>query len=201
MLAALLVCQTNTATTIIASARKQLDQAQSITVTRIRTTEEFPKTTKTKYWFRKGGFFRSESPNAIDLSNPRHGWTYRADQKIYQSRPPLPTTINPMPVLDLDILSAGLPIVGTVKSTVWHKHPALRIELDARKQMTKETKLFVYFDPKTNLPIGISANLGSVTQVMLYEELRIDPKIDDKMFQFTPPKDWREVTATTGGWK
>ena len=78
--------------------------------------------------------------------------------------------------------------------------PTLRIELDGRKQMTKETKLFVFVDPKTHNPIGISGNLGSMTQVVIFEDLKVNPPLSDSLFTFMPPKDWKQVTAKSGGW-
>ena len=72
--------------------------------------------------------------------------------------------------------------------------------MDGTKEMTKDTQLFAYVDPKTHIPIGISANLGSVTQVVLFEDLKINPKLSDSVFTFSPPKGWRKVTSKNGGW-
>ncbi len=136
-----------------------------------------------------------------DVGNPKKGWTYRSDKRIYQVRPPLPATFSLLPAVGLDTLQAGLPVLGELRKVAWRNRATLRIELDGRGQMTKETKLFVFFDPKSRLPIGISANLGSITQVIVFENLRINPKIDAKLFRFVPTKGWRRVTAGAGGWK
>ncbi len=187
MVFALLFSHALSASEVLHDAWRQVEQAQSISVTKMRTTEEFPKESRVRLWWRKGGYFRSDAGALIDLNNPKQGRTYRADKKIYQLRTPLPASFNCLPTIGLDLFGAGLPIVGEAKKLVWHKYPALRIELDGRKQMTKETKLFVFVDPKTHAPIGVSANLGSMTQVVIFENLKLDPKIEDSMFQFVPP--------------
>jgi outer membrane lipoprotein-sorting protein len=99
------------------------------------------------------------------------------------------------------MFGSKLPIIGMPIKTLWHSRSVIRIELDGRKQLTKETKLFVFIDSKTHLPFGISANLGSITQVDIYENLKINPKILDPAFQFSPPKGWTRVTAGSGGWE
>lgn len=197
---ALLLQSAPSATAIVQDALRKIDQADTATVTLVRGIEEFPGRTRTRYWFRKGGSFRAEAGPLVDVSDPRQGWTYQTEKKIYQSRPPIPPTMSFASIVGLDLLRAGLPIVGAPRQMAWHGHPAIRIELDGRKRMTKETKLFAFFDPKSHLPLGYSANLGSVTQLAIFEDLKLDPKIDGAKFQFVPPKDWKQVTAATGGW-
>jgi len=201
MVFALVLFQTLSSAVIVEDALRQVDAAEGITVTQLRTTEEFPRNTRWKYWFRKGGYFRADAGTLTDISNPKEGWTFDSVKKIYQSRKPIPSDFRLTSVIGIDILRAGLPIIGQPKAMQWRGRPTVRVELDGRAKMTKETKLFVFFDPKSHLPIGVSANLGSMTQVVVYEDLKLNPKIEDSKFQFVPPKTWKKVTATSGGWK
>ena len=201
MLLALIAAQTLSASALLRDAWNQVSGAHSITVTEVRTSEEFPRDHLVKYAWRTGGYFRSEAGNVVDVGNPKEGWTYSAEKKIYQVQTPLPVDFSILPGLDLNILNAGWPILSDPIPVAWHKHKSLRVELDGRKALTKETKFFAFFDPQSHLPVGFSANLGSLTQVTIFEDLKINPAIKDATFQFTPPKGWTRVTATTGGWK
>ena len=89
--------------------------------------------------------------------------------------------------------SGEMPTIGKPEQVKWHGLTALRIEVDGTKTMTKETKLYYFFDPKTHDELGVSADLGSVTQVELFSDLKINPKIEDSVFQFVPPKGWKLV--------
>ena len=178
----------------------QVDKAHTIVFTEVKTTEEFPHDSRTHMWLAKGGYFRAETGKTVDLSNPKTAFTYRSDKKIYQVRDPLPKDVSIASLVGLDLFQSNLRVIGQPKQMVWHKMPAIRVELDGRKQMTKETKLFVFLDPKSHAPIGVSANLGSVTQVRIYENLKLNSTIDPTKFQFTRPKGWKKVTPTTGGW-
>lgn len=201
MLLNLLVAQAITSQTLLQDAWKQVSQADSLSLTFVRTSEEVPREFRVNYSFKKGGYIRAEDGNVIDVGNPKKAYTYDTKRKVYQVRKSLPPNFSFASMFDLDILNAGLPIIGDAKKMNWHKHDTLRVELDGRKAMTKETKLFVFVDAQSHLPVGISANLGSITQVHLYENMQINPNLPDSMFDFTPPKDWKEVTGTTGGWK
>lgn len=199
MLLALLLSMPPSAEELIREAERKIERAKSITVTMVLTTEEFSKESRVRYWYQKGGYFRAESGTVTDVGNPKGGWTFQASKKIYQKRPALPANFRFSSTLGLDVLGSKYPPVGAATNVTWRKRPALRVQLDGR-QLTKETKLYVFFDPKTRLPIGVSANLGSLTQVRVFENLKVNPTIDPKLFQFTPPTGWRQVTASTGGW-
>jgi len=201
MLVALLVQDSDSATAIMKDAARKLEHAQSIQYVEDRFNEEFRKGVRTSYWYRSGGYFRAESPTITDISNPRQGWTFRKDKKIYQARPSVGPEFKIAARLGLEFFGPNFPVIGESQSVIWHKMTALRVELDGRKQMTKETKLFVYFDPKTHLPVGISANLGSLTQVTMFENLKLGAAIPASIFSFSPPKGWKKVTAESGGWK
>ena len=200
MLCALVLAQAASASSIIRDAWSQVSQAKTLSVTLVKTFEETGKSSTTKFWFKSGGYFRAESSSAIDVSNPTQGWTYSISRKVYQSRKPVPADLSTPQVLGLDILNKNFPILGGPTTVTWHNRHALKIELDGRKAMTKETKLFVFFNPKTHLPIGVSANLGSITQIRLYQDLQVNTDLQDDIFNFSPPKAWKQVTASTGGW-
>lgn len=51
------------------------------------------------------------------------------------------------------------------------------------------------FDPKTHEPIGITSKSGIETEIVIYERLVVDRKIDDEAFQFSPANDWKRVTG------
>lgn len=200
MLLALLLAQPLSASAILQDAWTKVNGAKSMTVTLLRTTEEFGHQHRRKYAWRKGGYFWSQNDAVIDVGNPKGGFTYESDKKIYQVREPLDPYFTLVSYLDLDVLHAGWHVIGQPKPMAWHGKKTVRIELDGRKALTKETKFFLFFDPKSHLPIAISANLGSVTQVSIFEDLRINPQIPDNLFHFTPPKGWKRVTEKTGGW-
>jgi outer membrane lipoprotein-sorting protein len=196
----LLVAQATSAQSLLNDAWSQVDHAKSISVTVERGTEEFPPNTSTKFYWKAGGYFRAESKATVDVSSPQHGWTYSISKKIYQSRKPVPSDMTLSKVIGVDMFHAGLPVIGEPAPAVWHGRHTLRIELNGKKAVTKETKLFVFLDAKSHLPVGVSANLGSMTQLRIYTDLTIDPQIPDDVFNFKPPSGWKEVTPTTGGW-
>ncbi len=200
MVFAYLFAQSVSGAAILKDACAKVDSAKTLTYTSVELTEEFKGEHRIRYSFKTGGYFRAETPTVIDVSSPKGGWTYRADKKIYQSRPPIDSSFSVAWLKGFDIFHSSSPVIGVPKEVVWHKMPTLRIELDGRKQMTKETKLFVFVDPKTHNPIGISGNLGSMTQVVIFEDLKVNPPLSDSLFTFMPPKDWKQVTAKSGGW-
>lgn len=201
MLLGILIAQTLSAKAILNDSWSKVQSARSITVTRIKTTEEVHREARIDYSFRTGGYFRAQAGPRVDLSSPKQAWTYQTDKKIYQSRNPVPTNFSLPLAIGLDVVHVQWSIIGDPKAMKWHGKDTLRIELDGRKALTKETKFYVFVDPRSHLPVGISANLGSITQVTIFENLKINPPLKDKVFQFTPPKGWKRVTATTGGWK
>ncbi len=201
MLGMFFVGHIQTPSAILNDAWSKIENAKSIAVTLVVTTEEFKRESRTSYAFRKGGYFRAQSKNLVDVSNPKQAWTFRSDTKTYQSRPPLPKEFNLGDTLGLEFFHAGLSSIGHPTKTTWHGKSVLRIELDGRKSMTRETKLFVFIDMKDHIPYGFSANLGSITQVTVFENLKINPKLDDHIFEFRPPKGWKLVTTSNGGWK
>ena len=84
-----------------------------------------------------------------------------------------------------------MPTIGTPRPVVWHGKSALRAEVDGRKTMTKETKLYYYFNPKSHSQLGVSENLGSMKQVAIFSDLKLHQKLDDATFRFVPPKGWK----------
>ena len=200
ILLGLIIMQVASPADLLQEAWKQVDHARTLTVVEVKTKEEFPHEVRTRYWIKVGGYFKAKSGTLFDVSSPDGAWTYDTLKHIYQKRPPIPSNFNLMNALNLDMFSVDWPPIGQASGLVWHGHHATRIECDGRR-LTKETKLFLFIDPQTHLPIGISANLGSMTQVDIYEDLRVNPKLSDEEFTFKPPQGWKEVTAQTGGWQ
>ena len=200
MIIALLVLQAPTGAGLLKDACAKVDQAHTLTYTSVQMTEEFGGQQRVRYSLKTGGYFRAETPTITDVSNPHGGYTYRTDKKIYQPRPAIGAGFSVASLKGFDIFHGSYATIGVPKEVVWHKKRTLRVELDGTKEMTKDTQLFAYVDPKTHIPIGISANLGSVTQVVLFEDLKINPKLSDSVFTFSPQKGWRKVTSKYGGW-
>lgn len=196
MLLALVLLQT-TSQGIVSQARDRIERADTIIVTVTQVVEEFPNPTKTKWWYRKGGYYRHESPKGTFIASPEKSWSYRsASEKSYKVFPgaqrdwSLSRQTGLGGVKDL----SQLPPIGIPTTVQWRGRRVIRIEIDGTKRMTAETKLFYFFDPATHNPVGISANLGSITQVTVFDDLKINPKIEDSVFRFVPPKDWNLVT-------
>ncbi len=191
---AVVLGQSVTAKAILAEAKAKLEHARSVSVTVIVTKEEFPKSSTEKWAFRKGGYLRAEFGDLVRVANPRAAWEYSRSKKTYRSIPAPTHDVNGGDVLNqLALTLSGFPILSGPTSVPWHRMKTLRIELDGRKTMTKETKLFAFFDPKTHLPLGVSANLGSVTQVMVLKDLKLNPRLDDSLFEFKPPAGWTKL--------
>jgi outer membrane lipoprotein-sorting protein len=194
LIGAAVLGQGATAKAILAEARAKLEHATSVTVTVITTTKEFPKPTTEKWAFRNGGYLRAEFGNLVRVANPKSAWEYSPTKKTYRSIPPPTRDVYGGDVLSkLALTLANFPVLGGPTNVAWHGMKTLRIELDARKTMTKETKLFAFFDPQTHLPLGVSANLGSVTQVMILKDLKLNPRLDDRLFEFKPPAGWTKL--------
>ena len=206
MLLALVAGQAVSAKSLLNDAWTQFDHANTLSMTMVFTSEEhrwpMAKDETTKFTWRKGGFVRMEGKNdEVDILTPKVAYTYRPDKKIYQVDKPASETLEMvLGQLGIHAFHAAWPVLGNPTPTVWHNFKAIRIERDARQEMTPETKLYDFVDPKTHLPIGVSANLGSITQVVIFKDIKLNPKVPAAVFQFTPPKDWKRVTAKTGGW-
>ncbi len=199
MLCYILLTSQLSADKIMAEAWEKVSQAKSISVTKLQTTEEFKRDLRVKFYFRAGGYVRVEKPLLTDISNPKQAWTFRTSKKTYQSKAAVPVSFNINSLLGIEMFNSGLPILSGPSPVVWHNHSTLRIELDGRKVMTTRTKLFVYVAPKTHLPIGISANLGSVTQVTIYENLKVNQPLSDSLFNFVPPAGWTKSMESPRG--
>lgn len=178
---------------ILQDAARLVHRASSLSLTLVKTTEEFPRPQETRFWWRKGGFFRAEGKDSFDVGTSSGGWSWWPSKKQYERRPGLPVSFSLAPQVGLDIFSVGWPPIGEAKAVAWHGYSTLRVELDGRKQTTKEAKIYVFVEPKTHAPIGLSMNLGSVTQVAIFKDLKIDPKIADAMFLWSPPAGWKEI--------
>ena len=192
MLLLLLVGQLSSSHLIVENFRQKIAGASTVTVTVTSLHEEFPKPFDTKFWFRKGGFYRTESKQGTLIASPTKCWSYKPTGKTYREFPGAQRNWSIVVATGLgEFDPAVMPPIGPPEHVKWHGLSTVRVELDGRKQMTKETKLYCFYDAKTLDQVGISANLGSITQVRIFRDLRIDPKIDPKMFQFTPPKGWK----------
>jgi hypothetical protein len=193
MLVTLVLGQTHSSQSILKQAQDRIARATTITVTVTQVVEEFPKPVKTKWWFRKGGFYRSESPIGTLIASPAKCWSYQSRGNAYMEFPGAQPNWSLSRETGLGSFGEPgmMPTVGAPTKVKWRGRPALRVEVDARKTMTKEAKLFYFFDPKSLDQIGVSANLGSMTQVTEFSDLRINPKISDSIFSFTPPRGWK----------
>ena len=185
--------QEATAKAILDEALAKIEHATTLSMTVVETTEEFPRASRTKCAYRRGGFLRLDNRRAVQVASPESAWEYSTSGKTYESLPTLPKDLNAAQALWwLRVFAANLPILSGPTPVTWHALDALRLELDGRKEMTKEAKLFVYFDPATHLPLGVSANLGSITQVKIFEHLQLDVKLRDSLFAFVPPPGWKQ---------
>lgn len=191
----LLLAQPASSQEILDEVRHRIAKATTITVTVTKLVAEFPHPVRTKWWFRKGGYYRSESQNGTLIASPAKCWSYRPTGKTYMEFAGAETDWSLMRATGLGGIadSAVMPPIGGPKVVTWRGRRALSIQVDGTKTMTKETKLYYFFDPKTHDPIGISANLGSVTQVTEFTDLKVNPKIDNSLFRFVPPKWWKRV--------
>lgn len=179
---------------ILEEARARVQNAETIQVTEVRVYVYHPSTS-TRWWFRKGGFYRCEDSQGILIASPTKCWGVRPDLKGYKVYPGAQTDWSLSKEIGLGDFGdpAKMPTIGEPKVLWWQGQTALRIEVDGRATMTPQTKLYYYFDPKTHDPIGVSANLGSIDQVRVYKDLKLNPKIEDSKFRFVPPKGWKLV--------
>ena len=195
MFLALVLLQT-TSHGILLDVRERIERADTITVTVTQFAEEFPKPVKTKWWYRKGGFYKFESPQGTLIASPEKCWSYRSpSEKKYKEFPgaQVDWSLSKETELGGPGYPSDLAPIGVPTIVEWQGRRALRIELDGTKKLTAETKLYYFFNPATHNPVGISANLGSVTQVTVFDDLKINPKIEDSVFRFVPPQDWSLV--------
>jgi hypothetical protein len=184
---------------ILKDASEKLAHARTISFTSVYVVEEFPRERRSKYWLKKGGYFRSEAGPMVDISDPGIGWTYQSKRRAFQIRKTVGRDFDIASVAGLELFRPSQRPIGLPRPMRWHGHDAVRIEVDGT-YMTKETRLYLFVAPKTHTPIGISANLGSVTQVTLFEGLKIDAPTPDSLFSWTPPTDWKRVKPGEGGW-
>jgi len=193
MLLALVLMQSSTSQDILEKVREKVARADTITVTVTQFIEEHPKPVKTKWWFRKGGYYRFESPTSTIVASPSKCCSFKPTGKGYMEFPGAQTDWSLSRETGLGGIGdpTTMPPIGEPEMVKWHGQQALRIELDGTKAMTKETKLYYFFDPETHDPIGIAANLGSLTQVTQFTDLKFNPKIEESVFRFVPPKGWK----------
>jgi hypothetical protein len=199
MLWCLLALQDPAGTKLVEDAWSQVSSAKSITVTVLRTSAEFGGESRVRYAYRSGGYFRADDGVVIDIGTPNGGWTYSPAAKKYQIRPALPKDYEFAQNNALGAFQGTCPAKSAPVAVTWRGRNVLKVEVDGTK-LTKDTKMFLFVDSKSHYPVGVSANLGSLTQITVFEDLKLDPKIADSVFTFTPPKGWRKVTAASGGW-
>lgn len=194
MILFLLLGQLPTSHQIVENFRQKIAKASAVRVTVTYLHEEFPKPFEVKFWYRKGGYYRTESKQGTLIASPSKCWSYKPTGKTYREFPGAQRDWSIVAATGLgEFDPAFMPTIGRPELVKWHGLTTIRVELDGRKQMTKETKLYCFYDAKTLDQVGISANLGSITQVRIFRDLKIDPKIDEKMFRFSPPKGWKLV--------
>ncbi len=183
--------QVSAAHGIMSDASDKLHHATSVTVTVtvIDKNEESPPALKTEYAFRKGGYLRIEQPDATRVSNPKAAWAFSPSEKEYNSLP-LSKDEDFLRMMSLGPWASELPVLNGPSRVIWHGMPALRIGLDGKKE---KTNVSLYYDPKTHLPLGMSSTMGSIAVQEIFEHLKLNPRLDDRLFQFTPPHGWTQV--------
>lgn len=195
MLTTLLILQALSSRQVLDAFATRIRSAQTLGVTVVELVEEFPKPRETRWWYRKGGYYRAESAARTVIGSPTRCWMLWPSSKRYQVSPGTAEDLTVSRITGLGDFGdpTSMPSIGDPKSVVWHGRRALRIEVDGTKTMTKETKLYFLFDPKTLDQVGVSANLGSMTQVRIYKNLKLNPKLDPSLFRFVPAKGWKLV--------
>lgn len=192
MLSLLLLGQVPTSRQLIDAFAAKMAAAKTVTVTATVDTEEFPRPQVTKWWWMKGGFYRYEGPTGTLIASPQRCWAYKPTGKEYKVYPGAEPWWSIVAGTGLGEFGGPgqLPPIGAPKRVTWRGMSVWRVEVDGRK-LTKETVMYFFFDVKTLNHVGTSANLGSITQVRVFRDIKLDPKIDPKMFSFTPPKGWK----------
>lgn len=186
------LAQGPSAKAIMAEASEKLQRATSVTVTVIDSTAGFPQARRAEYSYRKGGYLRIEDAHITRVSSPKAAWAFSAAEKEFNSLP-LSKDSEFLGMLSLGPWVLNLPVLNGPTRAVWHGMPALRIELDGSKKMGKESRVSVYYDPKTHLPLGMFSGLGRNTVEEIFEHMKLNPKLDGRLFQFTPPPGWTQV--------
>jgi len=171
-------------------ASKKLEHAITFTATIVTIQAGFPKHRRVKYAYRKGGFQRSDSVDIVFVANPKAAWYYWPAEKKYQSAPVLAKDPNAAKSCGLGIMDSSLQIVGGPTQVTWQGVDALRLELDGSKKLGVNAKILMFFDVKTHLPIGMSIGQSPHLDGMILEDAKINPKLNDSLFSFTPPKGW-----------
>lgn len=180
---------------LLKGAVQQISQAKTLQVTVAERYDEFGRSFETRWWFKKGGYYRSESAQGTLICNPERCLSYKPNIKAYMLFPGAQTNWSLQVETGLGEFGnrPRLPTIGDPKRLTWKGLDVLQVEVDGTKSMTKETKMYFFFDPKTKSHVGTSANLGSIEQVRIYKDLKVNPKLDDSLFIFDPPKDWKLI--------
>ena len=184
---AALLSEAVTSKLILAEVKQKLDHAKSLTVTVISEIEEFHRSKQQMFAYRKGGYLRIEDGQVVTVANPTKAWAFSTHLKKYKT---LPLPDQRYTAVQIVTVGIDLPILSEPVSVRWHGMSALKIEFDGRQAMPKETKLFGFYDPKSHLPLGISANLGSMTQITIFKNLKLDAPLADSLFTYKPRDGW-----------
>lgn len=193
MLLLALVNQVN-AKTLLNEAWAKVAHATTVSATVITGSEEFSGKKQVRYTLQKGGYFRAEQGTVVDVMNPKQGYTYDTAKKIYQVRQPV-SGMKLDKVFGVDLLKDAIPKSQAVERVNWHGQSVFKIPIKDMGQFGTSSTLVVYIDPQTHIPAGISVNLGSITQIRKFVDMRINPKLPDGTFKFAPPKAWKQVNT------
>jgi outer membrane lipoprotein-sorting protein len=191
----LFFAQQSKSDSMLKNAEQQISKATTLSVSVDERYDEFNRSFETRWWFKKGGYYRSESPQGTLICNPERCLSYKPNNKAYMVFPGAQTNWSLQVETGLGEFGSRsrLPTIGDPKRVRWKGLDVWQVEVDGTKSMTKETKMYYFFDPKTKAHVGTSANLGSIEQVRMYKDLKVNPKLDDSLFRFDPPKDWKLI--------
>lgn len=170
----------------------RLSRIHSLKVTLTTTYPANKRTVVERYAAMKGGYLRYEQSEYVALISPKASWLLwpKAKQYVLKQPPPKGSQQNPLIGMPGLFGESDMPAIGNVESVTWHGHQAYKLTMDARLHVSKHARLVYYFDRKTKLPLGFHANPGSTDADGIYSDLKIDPPLRSKDFEFKPPSDW-----------
>jgi hypothetical protein len=146
MFVAVVLMPSSPSQAILDEFRDRIARATTITATVTQLVEDFPKPIKTKWWFRKGGYYRCESARGTLIASPTKCWSYQPTGKEYMEFPGAQTNWSLSQETGLGSFGepSKIPTIGVPTTVNWRGRAALRIQVDATNTMTKEAKLFYF---------------------------------------------------------
>jgi outer membrane lipoprotein-sorting protein len=154
--------------------------------------------------FMRGGYVRASSRmQGEQILTPTGGWLLMTTQKEYIKQSAEATASqrsNPLPGFE-PLFDGAKPLMagGPVEAGKLGAKATLRIPTKAAG-FPGAGKQYIHLDPATKLPAGIEISVSSQTMAMSYEDVKLDPGLTSKDFEWSPPSDWKEAASsrTTG---